>query len=100
MKRTDKKRLNESLREQSQELFGEIIAELREKQDLSQEDFSYECGINRSFMSKIEAGQTTVSLITLMKLAIGLDMQASDILIMLEKRIKEQTAKSAKKPKA
>lgn len=100
MKRTDKKRLNESLREQSQELFGEIIAELREKQDLSQEDFSYECGINRSFMSKIEAGQTTVSLITLMKLAIGLNMQASDILIMLEKRIKEQTAKSAKKPKA
>lgn len=100
MKRTEKKILNETLREQSQELFGEIIAELREKADLSQDDFAYECGVNRSFISKIEAGQTTVSLITLMKLAIGLNMKASDILIMLEKRIKEQTAKSAKKPKA
>ena len=52
MKRTEKKILNETLRNQSQEVFGEIIAELREKADLSQDDFAYECGVNRSFISK------------------------------------------------
>ena len=87
MRKSERKQLKKTLREDSLYLFGEIIIELREKADLSQEDLAYDCGMDRSFMSKIETGKTAPSLLTLMRLAQGLNTKPSIILAMLEERM-------------
>ncbi len=90
MKRSERIRVKQELREATQSVLGEIIVELRNKADLSQEDLAYESGVNRSFMSKIETGQTAVSLLTLMRLGKTLGVKTSDIIIALEKKMEEQ----------
>ena len=87
MRKSERKQLKKALREDSLYLFGEIIVELREKEDLSQEDLAYDCGMDRSFMSKIETGKTAPSLLTLMRLAQGLNTKPSVILAMLEEKM-------------
>ena len=89
MKRSERVRVKQELREATQSVLGEIIVELRNKADLSQEDLAYESGVNRSFMSKIETGQTAVSLLTLMRLGKTLGVKTSDIIIALEKKMEE-----------
>lgn len=90
MKRSERKHVKQELREATQYLLGNIIVELRHKADLSQEDLAYESGVDRSFMSKIETGQTAVSLLTLMRLGKTLGVKTSDVIIELEKRMEEQ----------
>ena len=89
MKRSERKQVKQELREATQYLLGDIIVELRHKADLSQEDLAYESGVDRSFMSKIETGQTAVSLLTLMRLGKTLGVKTSDIIIALEKKMEE-----------
>jgi len=84
LKRSERKELKNGLRDQSQMLLGQIIAKLRKKADITQEDLAYECGIDRSFMSKLERGETSISLITLILLAKGLGTKPSAILKRLE----------------
>ncbi len=69
---------------------GEISIELREKEDLSQEDLAYDCGMDRSSMSKIETGKTAPSLLTLIRLAQGLNTKPSIILSMLEEKMQKE----------
>ena len=90
MKRSERKQVKQELREATQSVLGEIIVNLRNKADLSQEDLAYESGVNRSFMSKIETGQTAVSLLTLMRLGKTLGVKTSDIIIELEKKMEEK----------
>ena len=93
MKRSERQQIKQELRDATQSILGEIIVELRNKADLSQEDLAYESGVNRSFMSKIETGQTAVSLLTLMRLAKTLEVKISDIIIELENRMGEPNQK-------
>ena len=90
MKRSERKQAKQELREATQAILGDIIVGLRKKADLSQEDSAYESGVDRSFMSKIETGQTAVSLLTLMRLGKTLGVKASDVIIELEKKMEEQ----------
>jgi transcriptional regulator with XRE-family HTH domain len=87
MRKSERKQLKKALREDSLNLFGEIIVKLREKEDLSQEDLAYDCGMDRSFMSKIETGKTAPSLLTIIRLAQGLNTKPSVILAMLEEKM-------------
>ncbi len=41
---------------------GRRVRELRTAQDLSQEDFAAECGLDRTYISGIERGRRNVSL--------------------------------------
>ena len=90
MKRSERKQAKQELREATQAILGDIIVGLRKKADLSQEDLAYESGVDRSFMSKIETGQTAVSLLTLMRLGKTLGAKTSDIIIELEKKMEQQ----------
>ena len=63
---------------------------MREKEDLSQEDLAYDCGMDRSSMSKIETGKTAPSLLTLIRLAQGLNTKPSIILSMLEEKMQKE----------
>lgn len=87
LKKSEKKELKTSLRESSMVIFGQTIMELRRKADLTQEDLAYMCGLDRSFMSKLERGVTSVSLLTLLRLSEGLNVKSSKILQMMEKKL-------------
>ena len=97
MKKSERKQAKQDMRDATQVLLGEILTELRDKRDLAQEDLAYESGIDRSFMSKIETGKTTLSLLTLMRLTKALEVDTSDVIKELEKRIKASKSKSDKK---
>ena len=71
-------------------LLGEIIIQLLEKEDLSQEDLAYDCGMDRSSMFKIETGKTAPGLLTLIRLAQGLNTKPSIILSMLEEKMQKE----------
>ena len=97
MKKSERKQAKQDMRDATQVLLGEILTELRDKRDLAQEDLAYESGIDRSFMSKIETGKTTLSLLTLMRLTKALEVDTSDVIKELEERIKASKTKSDKK---
>lgn len=100
MKRSERREAKQELRDATQELLGSIIVAFRKEADLSQEDLAYESGVDRSFMSKIETGQTAVSLLTLMRLGKTLGRKTSDFIIELERRMEEATAQGKKEPVA
>lgn len=89
MKRSERKELKDRIKNQTQKLFGELIADLRSKADLTQEDLAYNSGIDRSFMSKLERGENSISLQTLLRLAKALNTTPSKILIKFEELLKD-----------
>lgn len=89
MKKTEKQEAKKELRLKIQGILGGIIAELRHSADMTQEDLAYESGIDRSFMSKLERGETSISLITLVRLAETLGKKPSEILSLLEDKLVE-----------
>ena len=63
---------------------GTVIRDLRKARQLSQEDLSFQSGVDRSFLSHFERGRQQPSLETLFKLAQGLKTPAAKILAMVE----------------
>jgi transcriptional regulator with XRE-family HTH domain len=61
------------------ELFGERVRELREKRGLSQEKLAQASDLTTSFVSTIERGRKTPSLTTVLKLARGLKVDATEL---------------------
>jgi transcriptional regulator with XRE-family HTH domain len=64
--------------------FGTTVRALREKRGLSQEKLAADSGLSRTYMSEIERGVTTVSLVTIEKLAGGLGVTMSRLLQHVE----------------
>ncbi len=58
---------------------GARVRELRERRDVSQEEFAAAAGIDRSYMSGIERGTRNVGVITLAKLAKALNISVSKL---------------------
>lgn len=61
-------------------LLGHRIQKLRGQASWSQEEFAAKCGINRSYMGRIERGELNLTLETLQKVARGLDETVSALL--------------------
>ncbi|MCR4793593.1 MULTISPECIES: helix-turn-helix domain-containing protein [Ruminococcus] len=66
---------------------GEVIAEFRKKKGISQEVISGLADIGRTHLSAIERGERKPTLETLYRIANALDVNMSDIVIAIEKRI-------------
>lgn len=60
------------------ESFGTRLKELREKQELTQLDLEIQSGINRTEISRIENGQKNIEFLTIVKLAIALNIDLKD----------------------
>jgi len=60
-------------------LFGQRLREIREQKGLSQERLAALAGLNRTYISKIERGERTVSIKTVAALAQGLEVEAKDL---------------------
>jgi len=59
---------------------GLKIQKLREEKELDQKAFAFECEIGRTQLHMIENGKTNPRLLTLIKIANGLEISVSDLL--------------------
>ena len=66
------------------ENFGIVLKKLRNAQKLSQEMLAYRCDRHPSYISLLERNQKKPSLDTVVALAIGLNMKASEMLKEIE----------------
>jgi DNA-binding XRE family transcriptional regulator len=69
-------------------IVGEVIAHFRRQKKISQEILSGLSDIGRTHLSAIERGARKPTLETLYKISCALDMNMSDILKEIEKRLK------------
>ena len=60
------------------EKIGLRLRELRSKKGLSQEKFSFECGLDRTYIASIEQGKRNVSIVNIEKIAKTFDMSIPD----------------------
>lgn len=60
---------------------GKEIARIRKERDLSQDDLSADCYIDRSYLAEVEEGKANPSLKVLCKIAQGLGIQISQLFI-------------------
>ena len=59
------------------EKIGLRLRELRATKGLSQEKFSFECELDRTYIASIEQGKRNVSIVNIEKIAKALDMSVS-----------------------
>ncbi|KAB1155304.1 helix-turn-helix transcriptional regulator [Tenacibaculum aiptasiae] len=59
---------------------GARIKQLREEKGIDQKSFAFDCEIGRTQLYMIENGKTNPRLLTLMKIADGLEMSVSELL--------------------
>lgn len=59
---------------------GSRIKELREEKGMDQKSFAFDCGIGRTQLYMIENGKTNPRLLTLIKIADGLEISVSELL--------------------
>ena len=62
------------------EKLGSKIKTLREAKGFDQKAFAFECGIGRTQLYMIENGKTNPRLLTLLKIAQGLEVSVSELL--------------------
>lgn len=72
-----------------EEAFGEVIRELRQAKQISQETLADASNLDRSFISLLECGHKQPSLITVFQLAKAFNISASNILSRVEEKIKK-----------
>ncbi|SIR71333.1 helix-turn-helix domain-containing protein [Pseudacidovorax sp. RU35E] len=81
---------------QDPDLLRAFAAEVRARRDaagLSQEALAFQCSLNRTFIAKLELGQTSPSLTTLFRLADGLSATPTQLVEAVAVRLrKERTA--------
>ena len=59
---------------------GAKIKQLREEKEIDQKSFAFDCEIGRTQLYMIEKGRTNPRLLTLMKIADGLEISISELL--------------------
>ena len=59
---------------------GAKIKQLREEKGIDQKSFAFDCEIGRTQLYMIENGKTNPRLLTLMKIANGLEISIGDLL--------------------
>ncbi|MBI5606601.1 MAG: helix-turn-helix transcriptional regulator [Deltaproteobacteria bacterium] len=67
-----------------EELFGNILKQLRNDKNLSQESLGFESGYHRTYISLLERGKKSPSLKTIFQLAKALGIKPSEIMDRLQ----------------
>ena len=68
-------------------LFGLVVRELRKERRLSQERLADEAAIDRTFLSQLETGRKQPSLLTILRLAQALQVEASVLVQRMETKL-------------
>ncbi len=59
--------------------FGQRVRTLRTKQGISQEELADRCGVHRTYMGRIERGETNITLTNIHKVARGLGVSVASL---------------------
>ena len=59
--------------------FGHRIKELRLKQNISQEELAFRCGLSKNYISDVERGTRNVSLKSIEKIATGFAVNLKEL---------------------
>lgn len=68
--------------------FGRVLRRLRLEANKSQEVLGFDAGLDRTYISLIELGQSSPSLDTIMALCAALDISFSGIAVFIEAEMK------------
>lgn len=60
-------------------MFGQRVRELRMKIKISQEELSFRCGLSKNYISDVERGTRNVTLHSIEKIAMGLDVDMFEL---------------------
>ena len=60
------------------ENFGKRLRELRNEKGISQEKFSFECELDRTYIASIEKGKRNVSIVNVEKIANAFNISVSE----------------------
>ncbi|MCX5814158.1 MAG: helix-turn-helix transcriptional regulator [Proteobacteria bacterium] len=74
---------------------GRKIQSIREKRGITQETLEDRTGINAKYISAIECGQKNITVLTLEKIAKGLDAELFELLVLPEGLESQETVKKA-----
>ncbi|MED4012940.1 helix-turn-helix transcriptional regulator [Priestia aryabhattai] len=67
------------------QIFGQTVKKYRQEKSISQEKLAEITGLHRTYISEVERGTRNVSLINIIKIAKGLDINSSQIFMEMEK---------------
>ncbi len=59
--------------------FGQRVRTLRTKRGISQEELADRCGVHRTYMGRIERGETNITLTNIHKVARGLGVSPASL---------------------
>jgi len=68
------------------EAFGKAVRMLREQTGVSQEAFAYSAKIDRAFMSRVERGKSNISLATVDRIALALEISLDELFAEVERQ--------------
>ena len=71
--------------------FGQVLRELRKRQNLSQERLALESGMERNYVSLLELGRNSASVKMIFKIAPVLGVSVADFMTLVEARTKEKS---------
>jgi transcriptional regulator with XRE-family HTH domain len=71
-------------------IFGTVLRELREKNNLSQEKLAEFCDLDRTYISLLERGLRQPTVTTLFRLAKALKIKPSDLIVMVEAKLSDK----------
>ncbi|WP_366945198.1 helix-turn-helix transcriptional regulator [Zoogloea sp.] len=69
---------------QSDQAFGRVVRELRQRKRLSQEKLAFAAGLDRNYISLIELGKNSASVKTIFKLCTALGVRPSELFELVE----------------
>lgn len=67
-----------------QKLFGFTVKQIRNEIGISQEKFSLQIGMDRTYFASVEAGKRNLSLNNIQKIANGLNISISELFSQIE----------------
>ncbi len=68
--------------------FAEELQKAREQSGLTQEKLGFESGYHRTYISQLERGQKSPTLKAILKIAVALGINASELVGRIERRMK------------
>ena len=75
--------------------FGLALRQLREAKGVSQEQFAFEAGLDRSYMSMVERGLRSPTMRTVLRLADTLGVRPSEIVLRMEHLLAQKSRRGA-----
>jgi transcriptional regulator with XRE-family HTH domain len=77
--------------DQIQKNFGDRVRELRKRRGLSQEDFSFECLLDRTYVSQVEQGKRNISLQNIKAMADALHVPIAELFTVSSSKVIKET---------